>query len=99
MIDENTVINLVTEDAEEQEDVGHSINCDGMSEEDLKRQLNEFHTENHQLQYALQQMESKLKAISQEHAIAVQNELTIYREILPYLLIERDTLRSKVAGG
>lgn len=54
-----------------------------------EQQVQELNDKIHTLQHEV--ADSKA-----EQSVAMQNELVAYRNLIPYLLIERDALRSKL---
>lgn len=66
--------------------------------EDLQEELEQVKSERHQLQHIVGDLEEKLTNSLNEQGIAMQNELKAYRELLPYLFIERDAMRNAVSN-
>lgn len=55
-------------------------------------------SETEQLRNLIGDLEHKLTHALQEQSTAMENELFAYRNLLPYLLLERNSLRERLGG-
>ncbi len=59
---------------------------------------NNMDEELHDLQHMVSNLREQLREAQEQNAIAMSNELAAYRELVPYLLVERANLRGMVGN-
>jgi DNA-binding protein H-NS len=60
---------------------------------------NKLDEELHDLQHMVSNLREQLQEAQEQNTIAMSNELAAYRELVPYLLVERANLRGMVGNG
>jgi hypothetical protein len=67
-----------------------------MSQEETLDNTEELKSEVHELQHMVTDLQIQLQENQQQNAVSIMNELAALRKLVPYLLLENETLKNDI---